>query len=312
VEETTRERMRLLERALRPTATAVRHQAQVTAEGNDLLAAGHRLLTEVRADIAAQRAATDAVHQRLDNLEAVVTGMARAAGLIDTRNVDYDSWTVAIVAEALSRGGTGLDVGAHSGLILRSILASAPAGRHHAFEPIPELAAGLRRDFPAVTVHEVALSDAEGTVEFHHVTSNPSYSGIRRRSYTGPEDVELITVRAARLDDLVEEDLPVRFLKIDVEGGELGVLRGATRTLATHRPVTVFEFGRGASDVYGTTPRDIHDLFAGHGMALGLLDAYLDGRPPLTLAELEDEYDSGRNFYFVGFPADPAVGPARA
>ncbi len=300
MKESTRDRLRTADRALRPTAAAVRTQAHETAVANDHLG-------DIRAVLDRLSAATDALHQRLDNLELVVTEMAKAAGVIDPRNSDYDQWTEVIIRQALGGGGTGIDVGAHSGLILRSIVAASPDGPHLAFEPIPGLAEGLRRDFPDVAVHEVALSDEEGEVTFHHVTTNPSYSGIRRRDYTGPEDVQLITVRTARLDALVPDDADVRFLKIDVEGAELGVLKGASGVLDRHHPVTVFEFGRGASDHYGTTPRDVHDLFAGHGMVVGLLDRYLDAREAMDLAELERQYDTGENFYFAAWAPEAAA-----
>lgn len=294
MKESTRDRLRKADQALH--LPAVRHQVRSLA--------GHDQLVEIQAGLERLAAATDALHQRLDNLELVVTEMAKAQGVIDPRNSDYDQWTEVIIRRALGGGGTGIDVGAHSGLILRSIVAASPDGPHLAFEPIPGLAAGLRRDFPDVAVHEVALSTEEGEVTFHHVTTNPSYSGIRRRDYTGPEDVELITVRTARLDSLVPEDADVRFVKIDVEGAELGVLQGATGVLDRHHPVTVFEFGRGASDHYGTTPRDVHDVFASHGMVVGLLDRYLDGGEPLDLAELERQYETGENFYFVAWAPD--------
>lgn len=54
-------------------------------------------------------------------------------------------------------------------------------------------------------------------------------------------------------------------IKIDVEGAELGVLRGARATLAAHHPLVAFEHGLGSADHYGTGPDDVHDLLTGLG-----------------------------------------------
>lgn len=310
MKDSTRERLRLLDRALRPGAAARRAQAQVAAEGNDRLAELRDELARTqaaaegaRAEAATARELASGLHARLDAVDGLLIDLAAAAGVIDRRNVDYDRWTAQIVLRTLGPTDSAVDVGAHSGAILRAILAAAPEGRHLAFEPIPELAAGLRRDFPGVEVHEVALSDREGEAEFHHVVGNPSFSGLQRRSDVAAGDVAPLRVRTARLDDLVDPDLPVRLLKIDVEGGEVGVLRGAPELLARCRPVVVFELGQQASGSYGVGPVEVHELFSGLGMAVSLLDAYLEGRPPLSRAELEQQYETGENYYFVAHPA---------
>jgi FkbM family methyltransferase len=68
-----------------------------------------------------------------------------------------------------------------------------------------------------------------------------------------------LTVQTARLDHLVAVETRVAFVKIDVEGGELGVLRGGERPLRRHRPIIVFEHGLGSADIFGTRPEDVWD-----------------------------------------------------
>lgn len=306
--------LRYADRALRPRAAAVRVLASETAANNSLI---RDLAAEIHANTEALRAshptpATESVAEQsdeVDDLSAASTA-ALAAESISTAEVDgipnnhlYDLWTAEVIRRVLSSGsGSALDVGAHRGEILEWIVQAAPGQRHHAFEPIPAMAADLRTRFPGVSVHQVALAAESGSGQFHHVISNPSYSGILQRSYhTSDETVQLIDVELRRLDDLVDPKDPVLLLKIDVEGAELGVLKGAFRTLEDWKPVVIFEFGLGASDVYGTTPEDIFEEFSSHGMSLTLLNRWLRGAEPMSFEEFENHYSTGRNYYFLAY-----------
>lgn len=152
------------------------------------------------------------------------------------RNRADDRHFEMVLAATLAPDATAVDVGAHRGTMLSEILRVAPAGRHMAFEALPDLAAGLRRDFPTVDVREVALADESGEASFVHALDEPGYSGLREREYPGETRTQTITVRTARLDDEIDNLAPA-LIKIDVEGGELGVLRGAVGTLERCRPV---------------------------------------------------------------------------
>ena len=200
----------------------------------------------------------------------------------------------------LTKDSNCADIGASVGDLLSHMQRLAPRGRHFAFEAIPASAALLRTKFPHATVVEVAVSDVEGTSEFHHVVSNPGYSGLRRRSYPRDDfEVQVVRVRTAPLDALLPPDLKMDFIKIDVEGAELQVLRGALRTIRTHRPCILFEHGKGAAEHYGTTPEMIHDLLAGEcGMRIWTLRGFLENASPLGRADFAAEF-GGPNMNFV-------------
>ncbi len=167
-----------------------------------------------------------------------------------------------------------MDAGAHSGGVLRDIVRAAPRGRHVAFEPLPHLAGKLRAAFPAVDVHAAALADAAGTATFRHAVGNPGWSSLREREVPGATAIEEIEVPLVRLDDL---GLAPRLVKVDVEGGEVGALRGAVATLREHRPAVVFEH----SVDWGVDPGEVHDLLTAEA---GLRVFDLHGNGPLTLA----------------------------
>lgn len=147
-------------------------------------------------------------------------------------------------------GSVAVDVGANAGMV--TWLLSRRAGRVVAVEPNPALAAKLRRDFAgeAVEVAECALSDAagEGTLLV------PSADGVEldgraslEADANGGLDVRPVEVPVRTLDGLGLRD--VGFVKIDVEGHEMSVLRGAERLLAEQAPSLLVEaeekFGEG-------------------------------------------------------------------
>ena len=133
-----------------------------------------------------------------------------------------------------------VDVGCHKGEVLDQMLRYAPNGQHFGFEPIPDLFQGLETRYagrPNCHFYQLGLSDAPGEVSFNYVVSNPAYSGFVKRKYDrAHEEDTLITVRKERLDEVLPPGTRISLIKIDVEGAELEVLRGATRLIAESRP----------------------------------------------------------------------------
>jgi FkbM family methyltransferase len=210
---------------------------------------------------------------------------------------------VALMEEVLGRDSDCLDVGAHAGGVLGEMVRIAPAGRHMAWEPLPEFAARLRGEYPGVEVRQAALSDREGEHEFARIVGAPGWSGFVARPAAGGERVETITVRTERLDDVLPAGVEPRFVKIDVEGAEEQVLRGALETLHRHRPAIAFEHGLGSADHYGTTPEAIHRLLAGE---LGYEIGGLDGDGPYDEARFAEIFTRAER---VNFAARHPSGP---
>jgi len=215
---------------------------------------------------------------------------------------EYDRLTLAIMRRCLRANSNCVDIGAHRGSILAEIMRQAPDGIHHAFEPVPEHCRYLERTFPKVRVHELALSNVREQALFLHDRQHPTRSCFWRSvGVTGQE--EIITVQTELLDDVMPEDWPVAFIKVDVEGAEFAVFQGGVRTLRTQRPVVVFEHSRLAELCCGVTPAAMYELLTQTcGMHISLLRDWLDGVAPLDGEAFEDEVKEARSLYFVAHP----------
>jgi FkbM family methyltransferase len=155
-----------------------------------------------------------------------------------------------------AKKGTVVDVGAWWGPWTYWL--SRKAAHVVTIEPVPHLAAFLRRvTAENVDLIETALSDRPGVTELFVPTGG---SGSEGRSTIEPlvasGERSKVEVKLTPLDDLDLRD--VAFIKIDVEGHELPVLRGAQRTLTQHRPVILIEIEQ-RGDV---AVRDVFDHFA--------------------------------------------------
>lgn len=148
-----------------------------------------------------------------------------------------------IIDDFIDPNRAALDVGANEGIYSGKF--SKLAKSVHSFEPIPWFAAKLRTDLPStVIVHEVAASDEEGeailripykdSIEQHGTTTIEQGNPLQ-----DADEVKEVVVRRATLDQLVNE--PVGFIKIDVEGHELSVLKGAQGILIRDKPVIQVE-----------------------------------------------------------------------
>jgi FkbM family methyltransferase len=206
----------------------------------------------------------------------------------------------------LSKNSNCIDVGCHAGVMLDEILKFSPDGSHYGFEPLPDLSEKLMEKFlhiENVLIKNSALSDFSGISNFQHVVSNPGYSGLKQRRYDRPnEEIHQISVKTERLDDIIPIAMRISFIKIDVEGAELQVLRGAVETIKRSHPAIVFEHGLGAADCYETTPEDVYDLLNDTcGLKCFTMERWLskNGAENLSRNQFSDEFRSGRNYYFL-------------
>jgi FkbM family methyltransferase len=224
----------------------------------------------------------------------------------------YNEETVAIMRRVMAPDANGVDVGAFEGTLTRPMVAIAPKGRHFAIEPQPAYAKRLREILPGVTVCQCALGDTVGTANFVMALDDPPRSGFRRQDYPTPnERTDTIAVQVRRMDDLVPADVRIRFIKIDVEGAEYLVLRGARETIRRGRPYIAFEYGAAGIKSYGTTPEMMWTLlYDDYGLQLQLMRTWLDGGPAYTRDAFIHEVRYGGEWMFVAYPGEDAGRPS--
>jgi FkbM family methyltransferase len=183
-----------------------------------------------------------------------------------------------------------IDVGAHIGSSLSYIVRLAPEGKHIAFEPLPTKAAWLRRKFPEVDVKQMAVSDISGKVTFSENLSRPGFSGLRTTVGSGDRTHDLI-VDCDRLDRVVPQDSRTDFLKVDTEGAELLVLRGAGELLKRDRPVILFESGPGGAERFGLTRKALFSFLVDEqGYSVYLVKDFLSGGKPIDFAAFDQAH----------------------
>lgn len=160
-----------------------------------------------------------------------------------------------ILKKELQPDACGVDVGGHLGSFVVLLKAIAPQGRHAVIEASPGKSAWLKRKFPEVEVHGVAVSDKAGTAQFNEDRERPGFSSLVDSS-TGADTYEVTT---SRLDDLLTSMPRIDIIKLDIEGHELPALRGAAETIKAHRPILIFECG--SEYHFNAAGQDRHGIF---------------------------------------------------
>src|SRR6185503_11933220 len=123
----------------------------------------------------------------------------------------------------------------------------------HGFEPVASLVARARRNcalnnLTNVVFNELALADTPGELQFNLPREDSCNLGTGSLVHAGQG--KIVTVHAATLDDYCERAGMRRldFAKVDVEGAEHLVLRGAERALRVFRPAIIFEWNADSFD----------------------------------------------------------------
>lgn len=153
--------------------------------------------------------------------------------------IAYQGRKQAAVLRRCKQKRTAVDVGGHVGLW--SFNFAHEFERVHAFEPVAEHRDCFIANVPNgnVTLHALALGSEPG-----HVSMRTEQGSSGNTTVAGAGDIEMVTLDSMALRQ-------VDLLKIDCEGYEENVLRGARETLLEWKPVVIVEQKRDMASRFG-------------------------------------------------------------
>lgn len=148
-----------------------------------------------------------------------------------------------LVYDFCDKDSISIDVGAANGMYLAHLYKISK--KCFAFEPREEALQNLKKVFSGITSNiqfeQVALSDFSGSTKMRILKSNDRLSTIEAENTIEKfGDVQLVEVPVRKIDDYDYQD-KVSFIKIDVEGHEEAVLKGAFNIIQRDHPFLLIE-----------------------------------------------------------------------
>jgi FkbM family methyltransferase len=184
----------------------------------------------------------------------------------------------------------GANLGDWTAMALDAFAAEAIPVHVHAFEPTPGSREALNRRFGArdnVSIHDVALSDYDGTASFRIVSATGGTNGL---ASTGDTNTIEVSVRRAEGWATAVGINHIALMKIDTEGHDYGVIAGLGGLLAA-RAVSVIQFEY--NQRWLETRRSLRDIFA-----LAAEHGYHVGRANRDTIDVYDGWNAENDRFF--------------
>jgi FkbM family methyltransferase len=166
-----------------------------------------------------------------------------------------------IISRHLRPGDVACDIGANKGSFIPWLSRWCGPGRVVAFEPQPDLARRLADVCRAtgldnVTVEAKAVYSHSGNRDLFLPAGHQPGASLQRAAVEA-ENFTTLSVPLVSLDEYFAANEKIALLKIDVEGAELGVFKGAKRILRQHWPLLIFE-----CENRHLAPGNVRDVFS--------------------------------------------------
>jgi FkbM family methyltransferase len=194
----------------------------------------------------------------------------------------YEPNIAGAIKAHLPRGGTFWDVGANVGLL--SLFASkiaGPKGHIISFEPSPEVLALLRRNIEGETnikvlPYGIGNADTVRSFAMQGISSAASFveevTAINR-SFLPDQPIEQVTVTMRKLDTVLSDGaLCPALVKVDVEGFELEVLKGADHLLSSIHPKLLIEIHPPQLTLSGGSEDELFQMLREHQYHYEIID----------------------------------------
>ncbi len=166
------------------------------------------------------------------------------------------------------------DVGAHRGETAARYIKLFPKATVYGFEPFPDSIAELRRKFenePSVMPFQLAVSGSSGSQSFYVNRDSFTNSLLPALDREGYDQIATLDVSSTTIDEFCEDESidDLSILKMDIQGGELRALEGASRMLKRaaisiiYTEILFAPLYRGQAFFY-----EIYDLLSSHRYSL--------------------------------------------
>lgn len=157
----------------------------------------------------------------------------------------YEIDFATLLAASVTPGSVAYDIGSWHGFFA-GVMAAQGASHVHVFEPLPANAERIRRLVALnpgrkITLHACAVGERESEMDLMIM---PETSMAKLEASTFQADntsATRVRVKVRSIDVMAGEIAPPSLMKIDVEGAEAMVLRGARETIHRYRPVIFAE-----------------------------------------------------------------------
>lgn len=211
---------------------------------------------------------------------------------------DHEKDELQMIRRFLKKDSIVLDIGANIGWYSLNLAKDVPEGCIMAFEPIPKTYQYLKKNIAIngiknVELYNFGLSDKEGESVFYYDSTLSGAASLRDLH----EDREKIKVkcRVKRIDDFINGISPkIDFIKCDVEGAEIFVIKGGLKTIKRHLPILFLEMLRKWSAKFECHPNDVIKILSNIGY-----ESYYVSNTKLVRIKEVDEETIATNFYFI-------------
>ncbi|WP_419394322.1 FkbM family methyltransferase [Cytobacillus praedii] len=178
----------------------------------------------------------------------------------------YENHIINLLKKITDSKSVCLDIGANIGLISLALSYLATEGKVYSFEPSKRnfsyLVQNIKENYVAnINPINIGVYDQNKDMEFCNISDGGGWSFVFNgtESITQPNEV----VTCVRLDDWVQTEgiNKIDLIKIDTEGSEAKVIRGAINTIHNTRPDVIVEFfPEKISENSGDNPEELYNL----------------------------------------------------
>ncbi len=191
----------------------------------------------------------------------------------------YEPVETTMIKKLIKPNYVVLDIGANIGYF--TLMMAKQSKQLYAFEPEPRNYQTLQKNIEFnhlenVHLYNYAIAEVSGITTLHLCDTNRGMHRIYESQFCKEGTVNVETIA---IDDLIEY---ADFIKIDIEGAELGALKGMKRLLKKHHPILLMEFHPPSIIEYGVQPRDVFDFVVEMGYLVEIPNV-----GPVTFEQLE-------------------------